>query len=326
MDDEQRCPVCHCDCKGAVKFSFAGLSGHECSAVDCVGCGSRYVNFQEEAHLELHSNDDSVYGRSHTAKVHKILEAFNNNEKTLLRKLLIEDDQKNSKILDAIDSLSAPAKIIEFGCSLGYLSSYSILAGHDFLGIDISAHAISFARGHFGPHFEIYDQFIPELQAADLIYHVGTIGCVSDPRIFVDQQMSMLKKGQGRLLFNAPNREAAENLGEPWLRGALPPDLTILYSQAYWEDRFANYDCDIYSLYDSKYKSLRRKISNFEAGNPSKNQFSSQSDKYGWFSGLESLWRALFRSVTEAGLEILPNKGRFKALPAEFGLWIDVRG
>src|SRR5439155_19989129 len=109
-------------------------------------------------------------------------------------------------IIEQIDREPADARILEIGSSRGHLTSYFILAGRKITGLDISQQAVAAASAAFGAHFlEVGEPRVNVQAPYDVIFHVGTIGCVADPLGMTMQFLDLLRPG-GRLLFNAPNR------------------------------------------------------------------------------------------------------------------------
>ena len=84
------------------------------------------------------------------------------------------------------------------------------------------------------------DDPLIEAQAPyDLVFHVGTIGCVPDPVAMTTRCLELLRPG-GRLLFNAPNRNALNLDNQLWFESAPPPDVVTLFAQGFWRDRFSD--------------------------------------------------------------------------------------
>ena len=131
-----------------------------------------------------------------------------------LRTIGVRSVAKYRFVIEHVETQPTEARLLEFGCSRGYLTSYLILSGRDILAADSSTEAIETAKAYFGPHFVLADS--PRIVASgpyDLIYHVGTIGCVADPIAFTRCLLRLLKP-RGRLVFNAPQAamfEAADD-------------------------------------------------------------------------------------------------------------------
>jgi SAM-dependent methyltransferase len=112
------------------------------------------------------------------------------------------------------------------------------LLKRDVVGVDISTEAVKAAAAAFGPHFMTAGDPDIHLRAPyDVIYHVGSIGCVADPMGMTRELVGMLKSG-GRLLFNSPNRDACSLRGQLWLESAPPPDLVTLFRPGFWRQNF----------------------------------------------------------------------------------------
>jgi SAM-dependent methyltransferase len=143
-------------------------------------------------------------------------------------------------IIEAIERRRKSDRILEVGCSRGYLTSYFILAGYNILGADLSAEAVNNARSAFGNFFETTNSTLIEQCAPyDAIYHVGMIGCVADPIAMTDRLFDLLKAG-GQLLFNAPNVEACSLKTQLWIDAAPPPDLVTLFRPGFWSKQFSS--------------------------------------------------------------------------------------
>jgi SAM-dependent methyltransferase len=202
----------------------------------CGDCGSRFTQHFEIAEA-LHANASSCYGlqREIAQRIKKFFDA-----KDL--KGLGSELSRNSKykfIIDAIAPYPKDARILEVGCSRGYLTSYFILAGWDITGADVSKSAIESANADFGNHFlSIGDPEIAQRALYDVIYHIGTIGCVADPLGLTRSLLKMLKPG-GKLLFNAPNANACWLRGQLWIDFAPPPDVVTLYRPGFWTRTFS---------------------------------------------------------------------------------------
>jgi SAM-dependent methyltransferase len=147
---------------------------------------------------------------------------------------------KNRFVIESVDGHRRAVRLLEIGCSRGYLTSYFILAGFDIVGADVSASVLDAAQADFGPFFvDAYSPAVADRSPYDVIYHIGTIGCVSDPITMTRSLLRMLRPG-GKLLFNAPNALACWLRGQLWIDFAPPPDVVTLYTPGFWTRFFSD--------------------------------------------------------------------------------------
>jgi SAM-dependent methyltransferase len=142
---------------------------------------------------------------------------------------------KYGEVIRASQGLPKNSRVLEVGCSRGYLTSYFILGGYDVRGTEISQVARSAAISDFGPFFyHPSDVTAVDGGPFDFIYHIGVIGCVADPVGLTNSLVDLLKPG-GRLVFNAPNVNACWYRGQLWVDYAVPPDVVTLYKPGVWK-------------------------------------------------------------------------------------------
>lgn len=205
---------------------------------DCSDCGARFTVHEKAIYDAMHRNAGTVYN-VYRELHQQAKESFHRGDLTALRQNLFQT-QKYRFIIEEIDKQSRDARLLEVGCSRGYLTSYFILAGYRVIGADVSPEAIESARAAFGPHFVLEDDGSIEAGAPyDVIYHVGTIGCVADPLGFTRRLLNLLKPG-GCLLFNSPNRDGCWLSDQLWLDAAPPPDLVSLFPPGFWVEHFSS--------------------------------------------------------------------------------------
>lgn len=202
---------------------------------DCADCGCRFCPHADVAD-ELHANPVSCYGLQ-LEMARRFVEPFSRGDAAALREAL-GTNSRYRHVIDTLAGLPKTAKLLEWGCSRGYLTSHFILAGHDIVGADVSKTAVAGARELYGDHFFAVDA--PEIRARgpyDVIYHVGTIGCVADPVGMTRSLLGLLKPG-GRLIFNAPNVDACWLKNQIWIDFSPPPDLVTLFKPGFWRQQF----------------------------------------------------------------------------------------
>jgi SAM-dependent methyltransferase len=232
--------------------TFKPYLDYETSVFDCSACGCRFAPHDVRAHEMLHATHSSYDSHAHQGAV--AAEFFTQGHIKKLRAYLSKTE-KYRFVIDFIDQRSSITKIAEIGSSKGYLSSYFIATGKKIHGFDISETAVQEANRTFGPHFHVMNEgTLQRLGAYDVIFHVGTIGCVEKPIEMTHRLLSLLKPG-GWLIFNAPVREHLDALGTLWL-ATPPPDLVTIFPIHFWKTRFGSVaDVDVSvsrcSVYDN---------------------------------------------------------------------------
>jgi SAM-dependent methyltransferase len=219
---------------GDVEFYF----GYAWPIYDCDDCGCRFTLHDTSVYDLLYSEQSSCYSR-YTDQAEACKRLFDRGDLAGLRAVLSEGP-KYRFVIDAIDREPADVRILEIGCSRGHLTSYFILAGRRITGVDISPKAVAAAAAAFGGYFvRSGDPSIEARAPYDVIFHIGTIGCVADPIGMTRHWLNMLKSG-GRLLFNAPNRDGRALQDQLWFESAPPPDVVTMYPPGFWCDHFGD--------------------------------------------------------------------------------------
>lgn len=217
---------------------FAFYRDYQSAVFDCGGCGCRFSAHDPGIHERLHGSD-STY-QWHIGRQLKTARFQSSGDQASLAGYLRGQDERVRFIDDTLQALPVPSRVLEIGCSRGYLSALLLQRGHHVLGVDVSATALAAATAAFGDHFCLPDD--PRVRQGapwDAIVHAGTIGCVDQPMVLTRQWLAMLRPG-GLLVFNAPNRQACDLLGTPWVSGTTPPDLVTLFPPDFWERHFAD--------------------------------------------------------------------------------------
>lgn len=205
---------------------------------DCEACGCRFTRHDSTVYEKLHSEAGSCYTR-YRDLLARCQTHFERRDLGALRAELCETS-KYRFVIEELEKLPRDARILEMGCSRGHLAAYAILAGRTILAVDVSRDALDAATSAFGPHFALADSAAIQNGAPyDMIYHVGTIGCVAGPIGMTRELLELLKPG-GRLLFNAPNRQACYYLRQLWFDSAPPPDVVTLFPPGFWNKSFDN--------------------------------------------------------------------------------------
>jgi SAM-dependent methyltransferase len=231
------CRIC-----GSARVTKAGTveyyQGYTSAIYDCVDCLCRFTEHFNGIYEALHANPDSCYGPQ-LQMAQQTKQFFDARDLDGLKRELCASS-KCRFIIESIDQYPKTSRILEVGCSRGHHTAYFILAGYDVVGSDVSESAIKSARADFGPNFFLAGSpAVAERGPYDVIYHMGTIGCVSDPVGLTRSLLELLKPG-GRLFFNAPNAGGCWLRGQLWIDYAPPPDVVTLYQPGFWRRFFSD--------------------------------------------------------------------------------------
>jgi 2-polyprenyl-3-methyl-5-hydroxy-6-metoxy-1,4-benzoquinol methylase len=234
-----KCRIC-----GASSVEIAGeveyYAGFSLAVFDCAACGCRFTDHDNSVYELLHASGAVSYYNDYRELAAQCKAFFDRRDLAGLKSLL-RQVSKYRFIIDEVERMPRDARLLEVGCSRGYLTSSFILEGRNVLGADISAAALQGARESFGNHFVEADS--PAVQSGapyDVIYHVGMIGCVADPLGLTRGLLAMLKPG-GMLLFNAPNVRSCYLRNQLWLDSAPPPDVVTLFAPKFWSRQMTEF-------------------------------------------------------------------------------------
>jgi SAM-dependent methyltransferase len=226
-----KCRIC-----GSGKVTKAGnvefYTGFAMPILDCGDCGCRFTLHDQSVYERLYAETNSCYSR-YIGHAERCKMLFDQGDLAGLRAELSQA-AKYRLIIEEIDCKPPDARLLEIGCSRGHLTSYFILAGRTITAVDVSEIAIKAASEAFGHHFVHTEDAAIEAGAPyDVIYHVGTIGCVEDPIGMTRRLLGLLRPG-GRLLFNVPSRESCYLRDQLWIDSAPPPDLVTMFPSGFW--------------------------------------------------------------------------------------------
>lgn len=206
--------------------------GYRWPIYDCAACGCRYTLHDNAAYEAMYAETNSCYNR-YIVNADRCKALFDRGDVAGLKAELFHSS-RYQYIIEKVGDEPLTSRLLEIGCSRGHLTSYFLLQGRAVTGVDVSPTAVSAATKSFGGHFVLAGDPIVEAQAPyDIIYHVGTIGCVVDPVGTTRRLLKFLKPG-GRLLFNAPNRDSFTFPDQLWIDSAPPPDLVTLFAPGFW--------------------------------------------------------------------------------------------
>ena len=235
---DMNCRIC-----GAPSARIAGeveyYADYEWKVCDCSVCRCRFTKHDNSVYEMLHTSGVASYYNDYRTLAADCKRLFDQRDLAGLKHLLSQVS-KYRFVLDELEREPIAGRLLEIGCSRGYLTSYFILAGRHILGVDVSEAALEGAREAFGEHFALAGSSAVDAGAPyDVIYHVGMIGCVADPVGLTRKLLAMLKPG-GRLLFNAPNLRGCYLRGQLWFDSAPPPDVVTLFPAGFWKRQLAD--------------------------------------------------------------------------------------
>lgn len=231
------CRICLSESSPTLLGELDTLHDGRFDVFECGACKCRFTEYTYGAHLDFHADPDTIYSRLESL-AETAAEFFRREDRDGLRDYL-SVLPNNRFVIRTLDAAHGMKKLLEPGCSRGYLTSYFISSGYDVTGVDISPVAIDSAKDRFGPRFELFDeQAIIAAGPYDAIYHVGTVGCVPSPLMMTEFLLKQLRPG-GLLIFNAPNLNALRSKNLLWTPTSVPPDTTTIFDPGVWEWRFS---------------------------------------------------------------------------------------
>jgi SAM-dependent methyltransferase len=196
------CPLCR---RGAedqcvVTSHVYGANGAERAFYHCANCDVRYMHPgltpEEEARFYSAEFEGFMAGRAGAAGGWtKVADHIRANEPTRLRRMVYLQPY-----------LERPARILEVGCSSGFMLSPLVAAGHDCVGVEPSGAFGEYLRTRGLPVYESVDQLPPcgNQDRYDIVMHFFVLEHIAKARPFLEQQLALLKPG-GKIVFEIPN-------------------------------------------------------------------------------------------------------------------------
>ena len=321
QSNDTRCRICG---KAAARKvgEVEYFIGYRFAVYDCAACGCRFTPHDAGAYEAMYAEENSCY-RRYAVNAQRCQAAFARGDLAGLAAAL-SFSSRYRFIIEAAERVSPGARFLEIGCSRGHLTSYLLLAGRDVTGVDVSPSALAAARAAFGDHFlAAGDPRIAAQAPYDVIYHVGTIGCLADPVGMTRDLLRLLKPG-GRLLFNAPNRDSLLWPGQLWIDSAPPPDLVTLFPPGFWRDVLGGTArvrerIEYYPAGQSIQLALQRLLRRWQAPQPMPLGGKDRSDRPPAFADRLERWAARVAAAAKFD-RLLPPR------PTEFGLFVEITG
>jgi 2-polyprenyl-3-methyl-5-hydroxy-6-metoxy-1,4-benzoquinol methylase len=319
------CRVCG-SCSAAVAGSVEYIAGYAWEVHDCTVCGCRFTTHDAEIYNLLHTTGAISYYSEYQTLARRCASLFLRKDVDGLRQVL-NTNSKYRFVIEAVAQEPLSSRILEVGCSRGYLASCFILQGRDVLGVDVSDEAVESARNLYGDHFAVVgDPVIEQRGPYDVIYHVGMIGCVADPVGLTSKLLELLRPG-GKLIFNAPNRDSLHLRHQLWLDSAPPPDVVTLFPPGFFKRTFAalaNVIEEVEMLLPEQASVVvLRQLLGTRWKKPHPKVIGSAGDGLAWRQPIGRIRRAFERAVSRAAR----NAGAAALIPfrsAEFGLFVSL--
>jgi SAM-dependent methyltransferase len=179
--------------------------------VQCSNCGLAYINPQPLL-PELQQYYQGTYGELYVSTPRKMESKFRDARRELRR-------------LKKLSKISIP-KLLDVGCSFGYLVKIAHDAGWEAVGVDPSRHAVEFAQNTFKINVMTGDIFSPHLPEDhfDFITMFDVIEHHLNPLESLHRAHELLKAG-GFLIIGVPDfgHYKAKKSGVDW-GNFIPPE------------------------------------------------------------------------------------------------------
>lgn len=196
------CPLCQSsgDHQSVVTTHVYGSEGAGRAFFHCASCDVRYLypRLTAEQERRFYASEFEGFMASRAGAAggwNKVDDHIRANESTRLRRMRYLQPH-----------LPDAARILEIGCSSGFMLHPLISAGHQCVAIEPSG---AFGDYLSSRHFEVY-QTLEQLREVrhdarfDLIMHFFVLEHIAESQAFLQTQLSLLKPG-GRIVFEIPN-------------------------------------------------------------------------------------------------------------------------
>ena len=198
----EQCPLCQAarEQQSVVTPHVYGSQRHGHAFFHCATCDVRYqfpgLTPDEEARFYAAEFESFMAGRAGVAGGWNNVDAHvRANEATRTRRM---------KYLGSY--LQTPVRILEFGCSSGFMLHPLAAAGHRCFGVEPSG-VFSEELQRRGMTVVRALQDLPATetqQLFDIVMHFFVLEHIAQPRVFLEAQLALLKPG-GKLIFEIPN-------------------------------------------------------------------------------------------------------------------------
>jgi SAM-dependent methyltransferase len=196
------CPLCQSngDHQSVVTSHVYGSESGGRAFFHCDFCDVRFLyprlTAEQERHFYASEFESFMAGRAGTAGGWtKVDDHIRANEATRLRRMRYLEPH-----------LTDTARILEVGCSSGFMLYPLIAAGHECVGIEPSGAFGDYLRSRNLEVYQTPQQLADVRHEArfDLVMHFFVLEHIAEPQIFLRSQLALLKPG-GRIVFEVPN-------------------------------------------------------------------------------------------------------------------------
>jgi SAM-dependent methyltransferase len=198
----QTCPLCaaSADQQIVVTAHVYGDKSRQRAFFHCLACDVRYqhpgLSAEEEAQFYAAEFEGFMAGRAGAqGGWQKIEDHHRANEPTRLRRMKYIQPHLGSR-----------SKVLEVGCSSGFMLFPLIEAGHQCIGVEPSGAFGEYLRSRGLQVHSDMQQLPSELRKSqfDVVMHFFVLEHIAQPQAFIESQLALLKPG-GKLIFEIPN-------------------------------------------------------------------------------------------------------------------------
>lgn len=199
------CPVCESKKNPVLYSDFPGyMNPSNYNIYSCKKCNTQFIstlNISSKIYKTIYNQVDTPGYQRYYKYAQKV--------KNLKNPLLFLSKQEPSYFptYQFIKNVPTKLKILEVGCSYGYLTYSLNKTGHDSFGIDLSKNAVDFAINNFGNYYTLSSiENYKTKDKFDLIIANELIEHLKNPKKFVKICSNLLKE-HGHIIITTPNKD-----------------------------------------------------------------------------------------------------------------------
>lgn len=197
------CPLCKSDNEFqsvVTKHVYGSPTSKESGFFSCKKCGViyQYPGLTKEEESKFYANEFETFMSSRSG--------LSGGWESVEKHIAANKSNKERRMKYLLPHLKNNSKIIEFGCSSGFMLYPLLEKGHTCLGIEPSG---VFRDNLINRGIKVYESFDELLNnnienKFDLIIHFFVLEHISDPFDFLSKQINLLNEG-GKIIFEIPN-------------------------------------------------------------------------------------------------------------------------